>query len=87
MYKERKHVTVKTIREELGKKEIIDIKKTSLNFVLKELGFKFKKEDNRRALIEKTAISAKRGQFLRKYQENKMSDFSREVVFLDETWI
>lgn len=52
-----------------------------------ELGFKFRKDDNRRALIERTHISSLRACFLRKYIENVNSEHRREVIFLDETWI
>ena len=55
--------------------------------LLKEIGFKYKKDDNRRALMERTNIPSTRAQFLRKYLENKNSDHPRQVIFMNETWI
>lgn len=60
---------------------------TSLNRVLHHIGFKFKKEGNRRALMEKTHIADLRLQFLKGYIENLNSSCPRQVIFLDETWI
>lgn len=37
--------------------------------------------------MEKPEISALRAEFLRKYMKNANSDYSRQLVFLDETWI
>lgn len=60
---------------------------SSLNRLLHNIDFKFKKENNRRALQEKASIASMRCQFLRKYMENLQNGFSRYIVFLDETWI
>lgn len=52
-----------------------------------DLGFTFKKENNRRALLEKPYIAEMRLKFLKSYMENLNSPTPRQVVFLDETWI
>lgn len=75
------------MQKELRTRYIVDISYGSLRTLLLHLGFKFKKDDNRRALMEKTNIAAKRSEFFRKYKDNKNSPFQRELVFLDETWI
>lgn len=82
-----KHFTLLTLKNELKAKEFLDISKSSLGILLKDIGFKYKKEDNRRALIEKHDIALSRSIFLRKYVENLTSDTPRPVIFLDETWI
>jgi len=48
------------------------------------MGFKFKKADGRRVIMEKPSIAAKRATFLREYMDlrNKY-----KFVWLDETWI
>lgn len=78
---------MQTLNAELKTKHLAQISRTSLHRVLPTIGFKFKKESNRRALVEKTNIAAMRGHFMRKYIENLKSPLSREVIFLDETWI
>ncbi|CAH1983599.1 unnamed protein product [Acanthoscelides obtectus] len=87
MYSEKRHVTIKTLKEELDVKQIVDISKMSLCRLLPLIGFQYKQEDNRKALMEKSSVVALRAEFLRKYNENGNSPFKRTVVFLDETWI
>lgn len=54
--------------------------------LLPALGFKYKKDDNRRFLIEQTSIALHRTKFLRSYIDN-LKTGQRQVIFLDETWI
>ncbi|XP_050306286.1 uncharacterized protein LOC126743300 [Anthonomus grandis grandis] len=54
---------------------------------IQPLGFKYKKDDNRRALMETPNIASMRAAFFKKYMENKHLEFTRQLVFLDETWI
>ena len=61
--------------------------RTSLWKVVKELGFKYKKMNNRLVLLEKPDIVAWRIRFLRRMHENAFSDKPRPVVYLDGTWI
>lgn len=68
-------------------KEVVDVGKTSLKTVLHDIGFKFKKDDNRRVLVERLHIASMRSLFLRKYINNMNCPLSRELVFIDETWI
>lgn len=81
-----KHVTLRTLKDELENKQLVEIGTTSLSVLLKEIGFKYKRDDNRRALTERLNITVARSVFLRKYIENLNSNF-RRIVFLDETWI
>lgn len=75
------------MKEELANKFILNASIGTISKLLKEVGFKYKKDDNRRALMEKTNIALMRTEFLRKYIENRDSNTSRQIVFLDETWI
>lgn len=58
----------------------------SLSRLLKEIGFKWKKDEPRRGLMELPDIAAKRVAFLRSYVKEKQ-DALYQFVFLDETWI
>lgn len=60
---------------------------SSLLRVLHRIGFRFKRDDNRRALMELPHIALLRINFLRVYMDNLRANDPREVVFLDETWI
>lgn len=58
----------------------------SLCTLLKEIGFKWKKDNPRRGLMEVSNVALKRVDFLRSYIQEK--DAGRyKFVFLDETWI
>lgn len=60
--------------------------RSSLHKCMKNIGFKYKKENNRTHLLELPNIRLKRLAFLRKYQQEK-EDNNFEPVFLDETWV
>lgn len=53
---------------------------------MKNLGFKYAKDDPRRGLLELPHIALKRQSFLQNYMKEKQSGL-RQFVFLDETWI
>lgn len=76
----KQHVTLNSILTEINRKEITDIGRTSLHKILKSIGFKYKIENNRKALCENSAVVNKRISFLRKYQQLKCDGyFQREV--------
>ncbi|KAE9526959.1 hypothetical protein AGLY_013607 [Aphis glycines] len=62
--------------------------RTSMQTLLKKLGFKFKRcNDGRKFLMERNDIVTARVQFLRKMNEFRRNNDSRPVVYLDETWV
>jgi len=81
------HITIAKLNAEIKKKEIMDLGKTSLRTVLMNLGFKYRREDNRRFLVEASNISSMRAVFFRQYMQNKNALYPRQLVFLDETWV
>lgn len=86
LYASKTHITLPVLRDALRNKEMLDIGLRSLGELIKKLGFRYKKDCNRRYLCELPRIASERVQFLRKYVENYESKF-RKVVFLDETWV
>lgn len=56
----KQHVTLDSILSKIKQKEVIDIGRTSLHKVLKSIGFKYKKENNRKALCENGAVVVRR---------------------------
>ena len=70
---------------EINRKEITDIGRTSLHKVFRSIGFKYKIENNRKAMCENSAVENKRINFLRKYEQLKCDGFP--FIYMDDTWI
>lgn len=70
----------------LKEKELFNGCRQSLSTLLKEIGFKWKKDDPRRGLMEVPNVAFKRVQFLRSYREERAEGLY-QFVFTDETWI
>ncbi|KAK7872322.1 hypothetical protein R5R35_002772 [Gryllus longicercus] len=58
--------------------------RTTLSYLLRAMGFEWKKTDNRRSLMERNDIVIARSDFLMEYMKLKAEGY--EFVFLDETW-
>lgn len=82
-----KYVTQKTLLQLLRERDIFHGSITSLNVILKNIGFKYKKDDPRRGLMELPNIALARIHFLQEYVKNLQSESGRQCVFLDETWV
>ncbi|KAF5307536.1 hypothetical protein FQR65_LT06892 [Abscondita terminalis] len=82
----KKHVIIKTLNAEVRENHVL-LCNSSLNRTVHEMGFKFKKESNRRALVEKNSIAKLRLKFLKGYMNNLNSPSPLQVVFMDKTWI
>lgn len=70
----------------LKEKDIFSGGVTSLWKIINNIGFHYKKDDPKRALIETPHIALKRVTFLQQYMRIKQDDV-REFIFLDETWV
>ncbi|KAB0796612.1 hypothetical protein PPYR_10673, partial [Photinus pyralis] len=81
-----KHVTVAALNAEIKNSHVL-LSDRSLNRAVHALRFKFKKDSNRRALIEKPNIAEMRTKFLRQYMQEIRSSSRRPIAFMDETWI
>lgn len=84
MYAEKKHITLNSLLAEIRAKQILEIGRSSIAELLKGIGVKFVKDNNRRALYEKRSVVTMRIRFLREYLTLKKG---ANFVFLDETWI
>ncbi|CAH2005541.1 unnamed protein product [Acanthoscelides obtectus] len=69
MYSEKKHVTIANLNNTLKEKELASISNSSLQRVLPTIGFKYKKDGNRRFLVEQSSIALLRTKFLRSYND------------------
>lgn len=86
MYQKKQHVIQRSILEELKEKDIFNGGLTSLNTILKKIGFRWLKDSPRTGLMELPHIVFSRFTFLEAYVRNMRSE-EYEFVYLDETWI
>ncbi|CAH1996865.1 unnamed protein product [Acanthoscelides obtectus] len=75
---EQKHVTIVNLNKTLKEKELASISNSSLQRVLPTIGFKYKKDGNRRFLVEQSSIALLRTKFLRSY-----NDYNQLVVLME----
>ena len=74
---------LKVVREDLN----FTGGRTTLWKCLKTLGFKFKKQNGRKFLIEKPEIVFLRHRYLRKMRKIRRNKPQSKIIYLDETWI
>lgn len=72
--------------QKLKEKQLFNGCPMSLGSLLKGIGFKWKKDDPRRGLMELPHVALKRVEFLRSYMKEKQEALY-QFVFIDETWI
>ena len=77
-------MTVTKLLKTLQDNGLFNGKKTSLRQLLHDIGFKYKKVDDRRYYYEQPYIIEQRKTYLRKMRQNQAD--KKPVVFLDETW-
>lgn len=80
------HITLKSLSAVLRERDIFAGGQTSLWKILRNIGFHYKKDDPKRALMELPHIVLKRINFLSEYIRYKKSEIYK-FVFTDETWI
>ncbi|RZC37231.1 uncharacterized protein BDFB_002956, partial [Asbolus verrucosus] len=80
----QEHITRTLLLELLKGRQIFNGCVNSLGKVLKEIGFRYKKDEPRRGLIELQHVVFVRVHFLRKYMDNCDQIYHYNV---DETWI
>ena len=83
-YERKEHLNTYKLLKTLKQDGIFNGKRTKLLQVLKELGFHYKKVDDRRFYYEQPAIVEQRHNYLRRMMQNRVD--KKPVVFLDETW-
>ena len=60
---------------------------TTLWKVVYEMGFRYKKHENRRYIYEQSKIIQQRHDYLCRLRKNRSSTEDRPVVYLNETWV
>lgn len=83
-YTRNEYPTIKKMVDSLKEADLFHGGRTSLTKILKIMGFRYKKINKRKILMERHDIALKRCEFLR--QTKKIENWNN-VVFLDETWL
>lgn len=83
-YSRKKYPTVSTLLISLQEAGLFTGSSASLITVMKQIGFKYKKSDTRKIIMERYDLVLQRVSFLRKM--NKVTDWDN-VIFIDETWL
>lgn len=83
-YSRNEYPTMKKMVDSLKEADLFHGGRTSLTKIMKIMGFRYKKCNKRKILMERRDIALKRCDFLR---EAKKIDNWDNVVFLDETWL
>ncbi|CAG9834708.1 unnamed protein product [Diabrotica balteata] len=86
MYKKKEQVKLQTLQAKLVERNIFTGSLTYLWKIVRNIGFRYKKDDSRRGLLELPNIVFKRYMFLQQYVKLK-NEGLYTFVFLDETWI
>ncbi|XP_050301777.1 uncharacterized protein LOC126739974 [Anthonomus grandis grandis] len=89
MYARKEYVILATIREKFREEiEYFEFSIDSLRRWINSIGFKWKKSNNRKYLMDLPNIVHKRINFLREYIKNRnVGPEGFTPVFIDETWI
>ena len=86
MYIDGEHVTLDSIRSALEERIGISMSRSSARKNLLMNGFKFRKQDKRKQLIEKSDVVTARSAFLREMKKVRAAVEQRRIIYLDETW-
>ena len=72
-YERREYPTLSSLLEELKSRELFQVGKSTLHKLLKELGFKYRKNDNKHYILECPDITQQRHAYLRRMKANRVT--------------
>lgn len=81
--------TLETLLEKVTEPPInFNASKSSLNRMLKKIGFRYRKvQSGRHLLMEREDIVAARSKYLRIMEKNRKSSTPKKEIYIDETWV
>ena len=83
-YSEKKYPTMDSLLSAVKEKGIFSGERTTLWRVIRKMGFKYKKVNDKRYIYEQPRIIVWRHEYLRRLRRNRRE--GRPVIYLDETW-
>ena len=84
-YRKKKHPTLDSLLLALKEKGLFGGERAILWRILRKMGFKHKKVNDKRYIYEQPSITYQRHAYLRRTKVNRRE--GRPVVYLDETWV
>jgi hypothetical protein len=83
MVARKEFLTLDSLLGVVKRKQIIDVSRSSLYGILKQLGFKYKKYSDSTVLCEKRYVVQLRTHFLRQYLKIREEDLFKNIIVLD----
>lgn len=83
-YREKKYPTLDLILAAVREKGVFTGERVTLWRLIRKMGFKYKKVNDKRYIYEQPRIIVHRHEYLRRMRRNRRE--GRPVVYLDETW-
>ena len=83
-YSEKKYRTMDSLLSAVKEKGIFSGERMTLWRVMRKMGFKYKKVNDKRYIYEQPRIIVWRHEYLRRLRRNRRE--GRPVIYLDETW-
>ena len=86
MYRSGDLVTLDSVLRRVEEEIELDISRSTLRKLLLQNGFKFRRVDKRKILMEKPSVAAARARYLRAIRKVRTTQPQRTIIYLDETW-
>ena len=86
MYENGEQVTLNSILRKVTSELGVELCRSSLRKLLLRNGFRYRKVNNRKLLMERPCVRAARARYLRELRRIRNTEPSRVIVYLDETW-
>ena len=84
-YTRKEYPTLESLLATVKSRGVFSGGRTTLRLVLREMGFRYKRHENKRYIYEQPQVIQQRHDYLRRLHRNKQEQ--RPVVYLDETWV
>ena len=85
-YECREYPTLASPLAELKVKQLFPGGRSSLQKLVQEMGFRYRKHENKRYILEQPYITEQHHSYLREMRANRLSEHPKPTIFLDETW-
>ncbi|XP_043234052.1 uncharacterized protein LOC122392576 [Amphibalanus amphitrite] len=86
MYEKGERVTLNSILMKVTSELDLTFSRSSLRKILLQNGFRYRKVNNRKLLMERPYVRAARARYLREMRRIRNTEPDRAVIYLDETW-
>ena len=84
-YTQKEYPTLESLLAQLKNRDVFRGGRTTLWLILREMGFRYRKHENKRYIYEQPRVIQQRHDYLRRLRRNRQEQ--RPVVYLDETWV